>query len=618
MGAKTHTLNKSPASRHPVSKLQQQGVLQRRCACGNQTSQGECHECNKNRLSLQCVNRSFSIEENERQAAPSIVNDVLNSSGQPLDPTTRAFFARRFAADFTKVSAHGAKAPSAPPALGISHPHDAAEIEAERTADSIMSASSPVLPQGLDFNRVRIHSDARANESARVVNALAYTVGNNIVFGAGQYRPESTAGRRLLAHELVHVVQQQSATAPLRLARVALSPADFGAMAEALHTALAGTTSDNQLVFVTFQKLERDATAITTLRTTYRRQFNTDLEPQIRRQMSGVNRALALELLGINPRSGPTIARRPPGSPAEFQAMARRLDSALSSTTVDERAVYAPLMSLNRNASLATQLKTAYQNLVHRALEDDLRSKMSATGLPYALYLLNAPPPATGGGSFQTVSGSGTAPSTPPPAVEGGQVTALTQVQYPTPGASGGTASLSFGVTYQGGLAAESRWLQFIWREIQVTARDGTVRMLTDPVTIGARTYPLTTNSSSPNFSVDSRSSSDPFYEASTSTSRREPDLTMIGDAPTPIRSLVAREFANGARSVVSREHFEIYLIRDYRTLYHIGIDIEHNHSSATNYRTIRQIRVTEVASRLPADARTALTRDYPAYSFIQ
>lgn len=63
---------------------------------------------------------------------------------------------------------------------------------------------------GYDFSRVRIHADERAAASARGVNALAYTVGNDIVFAAGRYAPMTPAGRRLLAHELAHVVQQHA------------------------------------------------------------------------------------------------------------------------------------------------------------------------------------------------------------------------------------------------------------------------------------------------------------------------------------------------------------------------------------------------------------------------
>jgi len=61
---------------------------------------------------------------------------------------------------------------------------------------------------GYSFDQVRVHTGGAAAESARAVNALAYTVGRDIVFGAGQYRPDTSAGQRLLAHELTHVVQQ--------------------------------------------------------------------------------------------------------------------------------------------------------------------------------------------------------------------------------------------------------------------------------------------------------------------------------------------------------------------------------------------------------------------------
>ena len=64
---------------------------------------------------------------------------------------------------------------------------------------------------GSDFSNVRVHTDSKAAESARAVNALAYTVGRDMVFGAGHYPPHSTDSKRLLAHELAHVVQQQGA-----------------------------------------------------------------------------------------------------------------------------------------------------------------------------------------------------------------------------------------------------------------------------------------------------------------------------------------------------------------------------------------------------------------------
>ncbi|MGN6531224.1 MAG: eCIS core domain-containing protein, partial [Ginsengibacter sp.] len=61
---------------------------------------------------------------------------------------------------------------------------------------------------GYDFSNVQVHTNAEANQSAKEINALAYTHGNNIVFGADRYQPNTTAGKKLMAHELTHVVQQ--------------------------------------------------------------------------------------------------------------------------------------------------------------------------------------------------------------------------------------------------------------------------------------------------------------------------------------------------------------------------------------------------------------------------
>jgi len=72
---------------------------------------------------------------------------------------------------------------------------------------------------GYDFSGVRIHTDSSANRSADNINALAYTSDNNIVFGPGQYQPNTTEGKRLLAHELTHVVQQSKSLSTPKLQR---------------------------------------------------------------------------------------------------------------------------------------------------------------------------------------------------------------------------------------------------------------------------------------------------------------------------------------------------------------------------------------------------------------
>src|SRR5438128_3853606 len=103
----------------------------------------------------------------EQIAVPPIVQEVLATSGQPLDAATRGFMEKRF---------------------------------------------------GHDFSRVRVHADAKAAASADIMNARAYTVGHDMVFGTGQYVPGVSEGNRLLAHELTHTVQQGQAATTIQRA----------------------------------------------------------------------------------------------------------------------------------------------------------------------------------------------------------------------------------------------------------------------------------------------------------------------------------------------------------------------------------------------------------------
>jgi hypothetical protein len=94
---------------------------------------------------------------------------------------------------------------------------------------SSLGSSGQALPEssrqffeprfGQDFSNVRLHTDSVAAKSAQSINALAYTTGNNIVFNSGQYAPESDSGKKLMAHELTHVVQQKGHVQPKLIQR---------------------------------------------------------------------------------------------------------------------------------------------------------------------------------------------------------------------------------------------------------------------------------------------------------------------------------------------------------------------------------------------------------------
>lgn len=180
---------------HYNSSQPAQGLLQRKCACGNHTVVGEeCAECAKKKSSLQ---RKLTIgasndplEQEADQVAEQVMASPLNSAINVTPPRIQRF------------SGQASDAANTAPA----------------SVDHVLTGSGrPIEPTlrhdmeqrfGHDFSQVRVHTGGTAEQSARDVNAQAYTAGHNIVFGAGRFAPGSQEGRRLIAHELTHVVQQ--------------------------------------------------------------------------------------------------------------------------------------------------------------------------------------------------------------------------------------------------------------------------------------------------------------------------------------------------------------------------------------------------------------------------
>jgi hypothetical protein len=145
------------------------GLLQRKCACGSTPgSTGECENCRKKKLQRKTLGSEADPQASSLNShhsdVPPLVHEVLRSTGEPLDLAARGSMESRF---------------------------------------------------GHDFSGVRIHTDGKAAESSRAVNAVAYTVGHDIAFDAGKYAPGSRTGAELLAHELAHVVQQSRGGAAL-------------------------------------------------------------------------------------------------------------------------------------------------------------------------------------------------------------------------------------------------------------------------------------------------------------------------------------------------------------------------------------------------------------------
>lgn len=133
--------------------------LQRKCACGKHTGGGECAGCRGDGLGRQPSRDARRAE----LATPAIIRGVLAQPGSRLDHGSRSFMESRFR-------------------------HD--------------------------FGRIRVHTDAAAAVSAGAVHARAYAIGDDLVFGAGEYRPRMPEGKRLLAHELTHTLQQTAARGP--------------------------------------------------------------------------------------------------------------------------------------------------------------------------------------------------------------------------------------------------------------------------------------------------------------------------------------------------------------------------------------------------------------------
>ncbi len=248
---------------------------------------------------------------------------------------------------------------------------------------------------GHDFSDVRLHTGATAAGAAAAINARAFTLGRDIVFGAGQ-GDGTGSGRRLLAHELTHVVQQSRSLEPMPVQRQPSSPPTsppaaggltnemLQQIARRLREAMAGWGTDEEAIYAAMAGRSQDQ--VNQIERVYGEMYpGRSLQPDLEDELTESE----LKELG---KSSPLAAPGAGGTAAEQQAgladvVAAQLDNAMDRLGTDEEAIYAALTG--RTSAEREAIKDAYERLTSRELEADLREELSGSERIRALRLLN-------------------------------------------------------------------------------------------------------------------------------------------------------------------------------------------------------------------------------------
>jgi LysM repeat protein len=283
---------------------------------------------------------------------------------------------------------------------------------------------------GYDFSNVRVHTDSKASETAKSVDAKAFTQGRNIVFGTGQYSPQTTEGKSLLGHELTHVVQQRPLakkpsgsseenmqrekkpslahrqpsinivenSAATSVSRQAVSPPEWKAYgdeyteyAKHIYEAVSGIGTDEEAIYEVLQKVQRRPVHIANLKEAYLKRYGIKLVAELRDEMSGDELEYALALLGHKPESKELKIKPRTYTSADYATAVSRLVEAMAGAGTDEEAIFAVLTPFSSAFDSIRKLKEAYYGKTSSGLEEDLRSEMSGSELAHALKLLHAP-----------------------------------------------------------------------------------------------------------------------------------------------------------------------------------------------------------------------------------
>jgi hypothetical protein len=233
----------------------QGGLLQRKCACGGTPSpMGECAECKAKHEGKEMAPALFQTKpkvsqpgDQYEQEADRVAEQVMRMPGTeasqgigvsklaqsiPLQrscSTCEEEVRRQPIEEEEKKEEESLQAKELPGHSLTITPALHTRINALRGGGQSLPESTRAFMEprfGHDFSHVRIHTDARAAKTAQAVNARAYTIGQDLVFGSGQYEPGTSEGQKLLAHELTHTIQQGMATKGLQDGLKITNPSD--------------------------------------------------------------------------------------------------------------------------------------------------------------------------------------------------------------------------------------------------------------------------------------------------------------------------------------------------------------------------------------------------------
>ncbi len=346
--------------------------LRRSCSCGS------CADCKTDKL------RRRGTGTTQAGAVPRSVEHVLDSPGRSLDAGTRAFMESRFQHDFSKV---------------------------------------------------RVHAGDDAAASAKSINARAYTAGRHVVFDRGGYAPDTEAGRKLLAHELAHFIQQRgdSDRRPTEIGRAddpaerqaddiadralagtasegltarstsSMPPVlrrqeegqeakpDIAWIADEVYLGMKGLGTDEERVYRALERLKHNQAWIDEMRRSYAR--HGDLEADLDDDFDGTELEYALQLINKGDPKSPQAARTQRYGWEGLRGAARRLHEELDRFATDEEAVYALLLPLDHDPHLIFGLEMAFSGLTRgkQTLRSRLDEEMSGEELAHAMYLISIP-----------------------------------------------------------------------------------------------------------------------------------------------------------------------------------------------------------------------------------